>query len=169
MGWLVSRTHGTPQEALERPPDQAGAREKPEYEEGRERAHERDFNNINGIRIPNTGKQKSLKHQIQGQHARYPRPLFPSATVNSGMRRNALTVRTSSFSHHPWWDGRSAGHTGFPWRHWNVPQIRLGLGVSLILKRAGIRLKRRTSTVGMDEDSKRKKQKDSGAPKPRRA
>ena len=58
---------------------------------------------------------------------------------------------------------------GFPWRHWNVPQIRLGLGVSLILKRAGIRLKRRTSTVGMDEDSKRKKQKDSGAPKPRRA
>ena len=52
--------------------DQAGAREKPEYDEGMERAHERDFNNINGIRIPNTGKQKSLKHQIQGQHASFP-------------------------------------------------------------------------------------------------
>ena len=31
--------------------------EKPEFEDGRERAHERDFNNINGIRIPRTGKQ----------------------------------------------------------------------------------------------------------------
>ena len=51
-----------PQESagvLEQITDQAGARKKPEYKEGREQAHERDFNNINGIRIPHTGKQES--------------------------------------------------------------------------------------------------------------
>ena len=45
--------------ALERATVQAGAREKPEYEDDRERAHERDFNNINGIRFPQKKAKES--------------------------------------------------------------------------------------------------------------
>ena len=59
VGWLVSRTHGTSQKALERPTDQAGARNQPASKAGPHQAHERDFHKRHGFRIPN-GRTKGL-------------------------------------------------------------------------------------------------------------
>ena len=104
VGWLVSRPNGTPQNALECPTNEAGARNQPASKEGRHQAHERDFNNRHGFRIPK-GRNKRLWSTKAKEHANFHQTLVSHATVSRGTGGHILNVGTLELSQNPRWEG----------------------------------------------------------------
>ena len=87
---------------MDRPVDQASSKNQPGSERRDQEAQEIDFNNTNGIIIPNRGNQRTLGHPSQGERAGFPRTLVSRATASRGTGVNTLNVGTLELSHHPW-------------------------------------------------------------------